>query len=53
MNEQKMAMELISLLEDLPPNEFVEEYNRQKGTSLTVEQITWDGFPAYYESNAE
>jgi len=43
VKESTMVKELNDLLMNLSPVEFVEEYNRQMGADLIVDDIEWDG----------
>lgn len=43
MKEADMMANLIENLLDLSPVEFVEEYNRQVGTDLIVDEVIFDG----------
>lgn len=42
---------LLNNLEELSPIEFVEEYNRQMGTGLIIDDIEWDGIGDAKETN--
>jgi len=42
VKESTMVKELNDLLMNLSPVEFVEEYNRQMGADLIVDDIEWD-----------
>lgn len=43
MKESEMMIDLIENLLDLEPVEFVEEYNRQMGANLIVDEVEFDG----------
>ena len=49
MTEMEMSLKLIDSIEKLSPQDFVKLYNKQFNSSLTVEQIKWNGFPVYYD----
>lgn len=53
MKESEMMRDLIENLLDLSPVEFVEEYNRQMGADLTVDEVEFDGKRLEYTIGGE
>lgn len=53
MKESEMMRDLIENLLDLSPMEFVEEYNRQMGANLIVDEIEFDGERLEYTIGSE
>lgn len=49
MTEMNMALKMIDIIENLPPADFVTEYNKMTGENIAGDKVTWNGFPVCYD----